>query len=322
MEPTSIDLVHPIQADDWEYVGAGSANIVFAYSGKAEKLQGKVIRLRMEDTKLSTLEIYKYLKSASFDELRVYFVKMALVKIDSTVLSSFQRILWKQKLQIGIDLNENHALILDNVFTDPMTHYTSIEINKYYKFFVHKTGNEVIFEFKPKWLNDAPSHHLNCRNCINAMLKNQNFVYCHLKMFMNEYGIKELCTVINEELSKKGVNIPGLYKDLETTIQKNFNVINILRELQNKINIHQALDSLSSVDDVTEELLFNMTLRDVSLIYNLKKGSVRILDLDKKPADKWESWKLQDLKYYKEYMKPSNLNCGIKTSVKTFISDP
>lgn len=284
-----------IDRKDWQYLGAGASNVVFAYIGNEVILGGKVIRLRIEGARFSTQEIYSYILTSQFDELRPYILETTMVKIDKNSLMVFQKLLFETHLK-RVKLDEDHALLLNNFLSDRINNYHIVELNKYYKFFIHKSSKEILFEFKPKWLTETSDKYLNCRNCATAKLKKQSFIYCHLKIF-EKGGIDSFCFSITKELQRKMVCTDGIKDSMKLTIESNFGLLNTLKKLQNKIDIHNELCNLSSIDDVTNELQFNMTLRDVSLIFNLRKSTAYLIDVDKKPPEKWKDWKLKELKY-------------------------
>lgn len=300
---------------EWEYIGCGAANVVFAYIGTKENLRHKVARLRLNKSMISTKDIYNYLHSENFKPFQNYMVEIHLCLVKAQVLRRFQKVLDSENLSFRIDDKEDHVLILDNLFSSSLKNYECFGLSKYHKLFVDKFENDIIFEFKPKWLYDLPKHHNNCRNCLNAKLKNQEFISCHLKLLNSEHGIEEWCNEIHSEFSSKYNSDLNLYELLKKCLLKNYELIHILFNLQKRINIHQKLESLGSIHDVDDELQFHMTIRDVSLFLKLSFQKIYVLDLDKKPKDKWESWKKQEIKFQRMYSKNLNLNCRIKANV-------
>lgn len=304
-----------IDITEWEYLGSGAANVVFGYIGDDEKLFRKVIRLRIEGSMLATPEVYDYLTSPQFDELKPFFLNISVVQISLKTLLEFQKLISTMRTcqSKKLKLDEKYALIMDNFLSDRICHYEIIKLNKYYKFFIRKFSNDLIFEFKPKWLTEPPDSFISCRNCINAMSKNQKFLYCHLQIF-NDGGIDSFSSTIANELQLRGVYIEDVQAMIKVAFEKNIVLLRTLRRLQSKINIHDVLSSLNSVDNVTDELLFNMTIRDVSLVFKLQSASVSIIDVDKKSPEKWKDWKLRELEYKHHYFSDSKLNCRVKTS--------
>jgi hypothetical protein len=302
-------------SSEWEYIGSGAANAVFAYCGTFEKLKHKVIRVRNLNGKLSTKEIYDYFHSPQFAHLNEYTVEPEIATITKNALEKLQIILNSEKPQFKLNLDEKDVLLMDNLFRFSMKDYKIIELSKYHKLFVHKFKSEILFEFKPKWLYTLPESHINCRNCLNARLKNQEFVCCHLKLLNPDSGIHEWCREIQGEISKRNELQLDLYDSIKNCIQKNYNLIQTLYSLQNNIDIHQRLLALNSENDVDEDLQFNMTIRDLSLFLNLNNQKIHIVDLDKKSRQKWESWKNQEVKLEKKYSLNLNLNCRVKTNI-------
>lgn len=298
--------------EDWEYVGSGSANAVFAYKGESVMLRGKVVRLRLANTEISTEEIFSYLQSSAFDKIRRYMLNVSLFTIMQQTICEFQNLAKSKGLSIKLDLNETHCLVMKNILSHNVSEYERIQLSKYHVFLVHKAEDEILFEFKPKWLYHLPVDHKNCRNCLIAKSKNQEFVSCHLKLVNDKSGISEWCKEIQEELGRRSKNRVEIFQALKECVTVNFALIQSLYELQNSIRIHDRIMQLNSEDDVNEDLQLNMTLRDVSIFMSLSKGEVFVLDLDKKSAKKWKKWKNQEQKLQGLHEKDLSLNCRFK----------
>lgn len=293
--------------EEWEYIASGSANSVFEYKGQNDKLKGKVLRLRLDGNEFTTLDIYKYLNSNLFDGLREYMIQTTLLKIDNYSLATFT-----EKKGLKLSLDEEYGLLLKNFYKYPIQEYQAISLNKYYKFFIHQSKNEVVFEFKPKWLYDIPNHHKTCRNCLNAMLKEEKFINCHLKI-IDKPSIDSWCEELQGEFLKYNENI-CITESLKKVLYKNHELIIKLYKLQNNIDIHNQLLNLESEHDITEKLQFNMTLRDISIFINLNTEELSILDLDKKPKSKWRAWKKKETLLQDLYTKDLGLDCSFKAN--------
>lgn len=308
-------ILDGISESEWEYVGCGAANVVFAYTGNEPTLKHKVVRVRLSKSIISTKEIYDYLHSVVFEQLKEYLVETRLFLVNENVLKTFQNVLYHNSMAIKINNKESHVLILDNLFSFSLANYKTVELSKYHKLYIDKFEKDLIFEFKPKWLYDLPKHHNNCRNCLNAKIKNQAFICCHLKLLDSKSGVDHWCREIHSEFASKCNSTLNLYELLKDCLLKNYGIIQILFNLQNNINIHQKLRSLNNIEDIDDELQFNMTIRDVSMFLKLSCQKIYILDLDKKPRDKWEDWKKQESKFQDMYSQNLNLDCRIKTNI-------
>lgn len=310
-----MDLDETLSETNWEYIGSGAANVVISYKGENKHLKGKVIRLRLKNSEFSTKEIYCYLKSQRFQDLRSYMVPTTIKKISYEFLVYIQNYLNQEKLNLELDLNEKSCLIMDNIFSNEISNYNIYQLNKYLKFFINKKNSNIIFEFKPKWISQMPDFHVNCRNCLVAKLKNQNFIPCHLKIFNNLEGLEEWCREIDLKFEEEFHINKDIFHLLKNCLVSNYGMIKTLYKLQNNFDIHEKILSLSSEKDVDEDLQFNITLRDVSIFMNLSENKVYILDLDKKAPSKWEKWKIQE-KTLQDYYSAEilDLNCRIKTN--------
>lgn len=310
-----IDLDETLTENNWEYIGSGAANVVISYKGERKHLKGKVIRLRLKKSEFSTNEIYSYLKSQKFHDLKSYMIPTIINEISQEFLVYIQKYLDQDKIRLQLDLNEKACLIMDNIFSDEMSHYNIYQLNKYLKFFINEKIADIIFEFKPKWISEMPNNHVNCRNCLVAKLKDQKFIPCHLKIFNNLEGLQEWCREIDLKFKEEFHIDRDIFEFLKNCFISNYTIINTLYELQNNFDIHKKILNLTSEADVDEDLQFNITVRDVSIFMNLSKNRVYILDLDKKSPNKWEKWKIQEKELQKYYFAGDlDLNCRIKTN--------
>lgn len=305
-----LDTINP---QEWNYIGSGSANVVLGYIGNNEDLKGMVVRLRLSKSHISTKEIYDYLNSAQFNELKRYIPKMTIHKVGSHGILSFQSILDDIGMKLSIKPTDEYVLLMRNIFQFPIQDYQRIELNKYYKFFFHKTNKEIVFELKPKWLYNLPEGYKTCRNCIIAQSKGQSFIICHLKLLGNENTLSQWCEEINNELKKRGLQL-DLKEKLQESLLENHDLFKRIASIQNRINIHERLESLNSETDVNDELCFAMTIRDLSILIKLNTGETYIVDLDKKSSKKWRSWKEQELKIKDQYLKDLDFNCRFETN--------
>ncbi|KAG0680186.1 Inositol-pentakisphosphate 2-kinase [Pichia californica] len=266
-----MDLDDTLYSHCWSYIGSGSANVVLCYNGVNSIFKGKAIRLRLKNTDVSTTEIYSYIHSKRFDKLREYMVNMEILNISEKFLYYIQNYLNENNIKLQLDLTENKCLIMKNIFPTYISDYKIIKLSKYHTFFINSILNEVLFEFKPKWLYKMPTDHINCRNCLIARSKGQEFIPCHLKLinYNDPNGIDEWCYEISIKLKQMNEENLNIYKPLKECIKFNFTIVKTLYELQNNINIHERILSLNSQKDVDDDLQFNMTLRDCSLMMNL-----------------------------------------------------
>lgn len=309
-----MNLDDTIDDGSWEYTGAGAANVVFGYMGNNVQFKGKVIRLRLNKSDISTSEIYSYLTSSKFDKLKKYMVNIDMVDISNKFLYYIQNQLDNQKKNLLLNMKERQCLIMDNIFSGSISKYKPIELSKYHKFFLNNIETEIIFEFKPKWLYQMPASHINCRNCLIARAKGQEFIPCHLKLINDSNGIFEWCKEIANEFSTRSNSSLDIYDLLKVCITKNYEILKLLYELQNSLDVHNALLQLKSEEDVSTDLQFNMTLRDLSIFMKLNENKVYLIDLDKKSSKKWKKWQAQEKQLEKYYSDDLDLDCRIETN--------
>lgn len=244
----------------WEYLNQGGANLVLSYIGDEKSLISKVLRLRKHDNGVSSRQVYEYIKSSKFDKLRKWIVSMDFVQVSKSLISRFG------------GLNEHHGILMPNLLGHKPV---KIKVNKYIKLW--ESDNGYVLELKPKWLNR--NDNLNCRNCLISRKKNQEFILCPLWLLHDIHGIEFWCRQVQSRLD---VDLMGSIKD---AIIKNIELIETLSNLQDD-NIQQLI----LYGDEEEELQFQMTIRDVSIFFNLQTGNANIIDLDLKPLSKRDTW--------------------------------
>lgn len=271
-----------INDENWQYINHGGANLVLGYTGNDKKFIGTVLRLRRYENGVCSRQIYEYMKSSKFDQLRQWIVPMGLVEISEELTKRFNVV------------NERHAIIMPNLLgIQPI----QFKINKYIK--IWKSSDGYVLELKPKWLNQKKS--LNCRNCLIALEKKQEFILCPLWLLHDIDGIEFWSKQVQSKLK---VDLEISIKD---AIIKNIKLLETLKDLQDD-NIQQLMLNLNE----EKELQFQMTIRDVSVFLNLQTGDAKILDLDLKPLDKRQSWINDDNKLKVSYNDESiGLQCPI-----------
>ncbi|QPG75185.1 hypothetical protein FOA43_002535 [Brettanomyces nanus] len=247
---------------DWEFLTKGSANAVYRYCGKDSRLEGKVLRVRLKGNTIRTREVYEYLSSSLFDAIRHYMLQIQLVSLDRQLIKKLEEF---SPQGVQLDTGDPEALLMDNVFKGPLSEYKLVKLNKYIVFYVK--DEEVLFEFKPKWLYKPPKSFSTCRNCAQAKMKNQSFVNCCLPLINGKEQTEQWFQRIIDEIQRLGLEkeIPlNSCRSGSSLLADLYNVIQALFRLQNKpgFDIHSVLKELKGASDVDNFLLLSMTLKD------------------------------------------------------------
>ncbi|VEU24235.1 DEKNAAC105406 [Brettanomyces naardenensis] len=278
----------------WNFLGKGSANAVYYYSGPTLDLSEKVLRLRLVGTTVSTREIHDWLSGHDFDPIRKYMLETELVLLDRDLLKDLD----SRSTAFRLDLTTRDGLLMRNILSYSPTEYRVITLSKYIVFHVHEDGRQTLLEFKPKWLYDSPEGYAACRNCIQARLKGQKFVNCSLQLLEGREGLERWCHKIQDELNGRGEKLE-VYEQLVEILTREYALIRGLYRIQNGedgYDIRSRLRDLQSEDDVDKFLQLSMAVKDVSVFVDLEKGEVVVVDLDKKSATKWRHWRDQEVK--------------------------
>lgn len=143
----------------------------------------------------------------------------------------------------------------------------------------------IFLELKPKWVYYDMEY---CRNCTHNALKGREAKYCYNQLLLNPSHLEAIfgdCKMYSDKF--KAAMIEYFNSDN--------NVFKMLYDLQKKLTENTtAIENLGSIDDVKDELLLLMTLRDVTCFIEWTGTrnalSVNIIDVDLKPKKKWTHW--------------------------------
>ncbi|ODV84950.1 hypothetical protein CANARDRAFT_28685 [[Candida] arabinofermentans NRRL YB-2248] len=283
----------------WLFLNKGSANAVFRHVTDDSSFSGKVIRLRLANSKIRTKEIYDYIVD-NFSALEDYLPRMDMVTLHQGFVNDLQH-----SSGVMLNLDDPNGILMDNLFQHPVS---TIKLNKHIIFHFNERNDESLFELKPKWLYDPPAEIKYCRNCSLLKYKNEKIITCNLKLLSRD-TLDEWCNDIIENLPNQ---LPGCLTgsevgmQLKSAMKENFDVIQKIYHLQNRkgFNAHERLLNLKSEDDVDDFLRYSMTLKDMTIVVGLYSKKLTILDLDKKSCSKWKSWQNQEASLSQYYTLP------------------
>lgn len=202
----------------------------------------------------------------SVDEVQDVLQNYAVAELDDDKVMSF-------KMR---DLRPRHLYGDSPLFDD---HFTKV--------YCDDLKQRILLEIKPKWLYRGDSQF--CRNCTHNIVKKRHIPYCYSLVVDDP---DHIATILNST----GIIYPT---DFITTLiryfHRNDNVLKKLYELQESLEKNTPLQSVSTINDVTPQLLLNMTLRDVTCFIGWNGQdpnslNVNLIDVDKKPIEKWEHW--------------------------------
>lgn len=157
--------------------------------------------------------------------------------------------------------------------------------NHFLKSYCSQNLQTVILELKPKWLYYDTDY---CRNCTHNAFKGRGTKYCYNQLLMNPAQL---------ELIFGECNIfPVKFKDaMHKYLRNDNNIFKILYDLQKKLTKNTTpISDIKSINDVNDEHLLLMTLRDVTCFIEWNSAEnalhVNIIDVDLKPKEKWTHW--------------------------------
>lgn len=328
-QPNVMNIAHFSNPLEWEFLARGNANAIYRYKGKEDRFLQKVLRVRLEKPSghyISTSELDQFIKTYCEPVFLKNMINSELVTIDRDFLVGLET------KNFVLMLSERSGFIMEDILFGNFRPY---ELSKHCKLHVEflnqESVNSVILELKPKWLYDNCTNY--CRNCALNQYRNYERHFCPLDFLSNstmERGIDDLLSKIPKEISS-------------ITDQSNsFNLKKLLRNYLASDNIFQTIKAsqeidqkdficnVQSSDDVSDELLFAMTMRDVGVFIKVRKvlseeiengivfDSERfsfkdddeylvktyMYDFDLKLRSKFEHWKKTDLalrEFYNSY---------------------
>ncbi|AQZ16484.1 IPK1 (YDR315C) [Zygosaccharomyces parabailii] len=143
------------------------------------------------------------------------------------------------------------------------------------------SGDDILMEFKPKWLYSKLGY---CRNCAYNSLKNRDISYCYVTL-LNEP--RHFFSIV------KQASLPREFvEDIIGYFSSSDNILRVLHDAQKKLDV-QPWTQIGSASDVDDQCLLCMTLRDVTCFIRWHPNSpvsVSVVDVDLKPREKWEYW--------------------------------
>ncbi|GEQ66533.1 hypothetical protein JCM33374_g196 [Metschnikowia sp. JCM 33374] len=306
---------------EWKFFAKGNANAIYRYQGSEEYFQQRVLRLRLSkpsENYISTLELNDFVKSHCEKYFPENIIKSELVRLSEDFLSQLET----QNFKLMV--SEKYGFLLDDMLFGNFKSYDLSKNCKLHVKFEEQNNPEsissVILELKPKWLYNNDTNY--CRNCSLSQLRKLDRHFCPLDFLSEstiERGLDDLFSKVPKEIFSI-TEADGHFK-LRNLLRNYFshpnNIFQILKSLQVLKTSSDWICNVKSKEDVSEQLLFVMTMRDVGIFLKFEKslqkesndhlenkiidGNVKyitssfIYDLDLKPRGKYEHWRNTDL---------------------------
>lgn len=287
-------LDHSSVPHDWQFFAKGGANLLLQYHGSGEYFSDKLMRLRRQKchTRLiRNMEVFKFTEEFR-DELGECLIEYQLFDLDSELFTH---------LKSAFDIVDDYtALVVKNLISSCTL---SIELSKHGKLHIEQldalhASKIVILELKPKWLTLSQS--IYCRNCCLAHSRNEKRHFCPLDLVIKSRiskGVSDLMAPIPELVKEKfeqfGISMERI---LAKYLNTNNNIFQHLQNLQMKYDVPD-LSTIETEDDLLDEILRGMSLRDVGLFLRLEVSANHetsvtptVFDLDPKSPLRLNYW--------------------------------
>ncbi|CDK27116.1 unnamed protein product [Kuraishia capsulata CBS 1993] len=310
---------------DWIFLAKGNANAVFSYRGEDPKLQGLVLRLRLQlaDSQgyIPVQSIVEYVNSKirpSFKNGEI--VDMSLVELAPGFAEALSGI-----SHVALQKDEKYGILLPNILPEYERATNIVEMSKHIKFRFYQNDITVL-ELKPKWLYQLPAGVSTCRNCALERLRSEtkrgntgkstgagggiSRPICPLDLLSPktlQRWTDKVCSPLAEHMDVTQLKVQLLH------VLQRQSSIKAIFELQNENNldVHQNIRNLKGESSIGEDLSLSMTMKDVTVFITFGEDAadIKIIDLDLKPAAKWSHWKTMEQKlvdsgFYDELMSP------------------
>lgn len=271
-----------IDPDDWEYFSEGAANMIFKSSNPIFKNQLLRIRKKASD---NSAEIVTAAKINDFFQKHVrpvlgdYYVKNQLVNLPNNFAKTInsREPSPHQRNDSPLDEEEPHAFLMESVFNSSLS--ASTIKGKGYQLAICKAPDsddtqEILFEFKPKWLLQSPNSgdkSVRCRTCALAFMRGKKPGICPLDLVSEDYSVilkafTQLLKDSDKDPKLMNVNLPEI---IATSLYKS-DVFTKLIQLQ-KLDARGILWYKFHEEEVDDDFLLATAARDCTLFVTIKK---------------------------------------------------
>ncbi|AOA63495.1 Inositol 1,3,4,5,6-pentakisphosphate 2-kinase [Komagataella phaffii CBS 7435] len=270
--------------EDWTFLNKGKANAIFKYIGNDMNYKGKVIRLRLADQLVLSKEIFEFVNS--FRPQLHQLIAMELIPVSSRFLTTLEQ-------ESGIAIKKDtHGIIMPLIGLPEQRK----RVSKHISLYTDPVQNHLTVEIKPKWLYSIPQHTSLCRNCALNFYRDEE-LFCTLDLLSPN--------LITNWVDKLGLN--EQHSESLTQFLSNSDLFHILYDLQHFEDIHETIGTLTNENEVPEELIRSMALKDITIYISFANDDtkVTIIDLDKKHPSKYRHWKKQEESLWNLYSQNS-----------------
>ncbi|KAL3233911.1 Inositol-pentakisphosphate 2-kinase [Nakaseomyces bracarensis] len=265
-----------------EIIGSGGANVLLRPVGIRKELYRCCVRYSsLKRNNELTIDNYRYIREVVAPLLAGLLAEMELVTLKLEEVGTVLR-------ERVPDFDDSAVVAFKMLNLRPENVYGSVPKfdDHFTKVYCDDSHANIVLEIKPKWLHRDPEF---CRNCTHNLMKGRNIPYCYSLVVKYPHQIVEI-------LSFTGIDYPEAFtRTLESYFEQDNNVLRVLYSLQETLERETPLATVNTVNDVTNALLLNMTLRDVTCfiewsILDPDTVKVNVVDVDKKPSVKWQHW--------------------------------
>lgn len=253
-------------------VGEGNSNVVLSLK---KYYSSEVIRVCKRFSKVSLNNEY-LLKNKTFQERFIKeFVgiskcidEILYKKVDKDTDNELFHIIEKVLMDKHVTIDEGYVIIM--VFKNHLNFEISRKINVDYYTTIY---NDFMVEFKPKWANMSLYDYKKYINYPNAATSDKEVSFCRNCKHINPAKPHLYC--YNGCKSSKSIVKYGIFHDyLKNTDNLIYQIYKLQRDIQQTIN--------NNID--TDLFYINglIALRDLSIFYNMKTNTEKIIDLDYK----------------------------------------
>lgn len=185
-----------LKPEDWEYFAEGAANMIL--KSRLPQYSGTLLRVRKYvEGSPSTVRVNEFYQKNVIPILGDYYVGTRLVNLSQGFVKTIneREPAETQRNDTPLDDAEEHAFLMESAF-DSNLKTNTVKIKSSLLTLCSTPDNgelqEVVLEFKPKWLLKSPNsgeQSIRCRTCALAFKRGKKPGICPLDLVSDDYDI-------------------------------------------------------------------------------------------------------------------------------------
>lgn len=276
---------HELKPEDWQYFAEGAANMIL--KSDLPRYGGKLLRVRKYvPGSPSTVLVNDFYQKHVVPVLKETYVSSQLVNLSEGFVHAIniRPPAKKQRNDAKLDEDETHAFLMESAFDSSLT-ITSHKIKACSITLCNSPSGkleEVVVEFKPKWLLLSPNsgeNSIRCRTCALAYMRGKKPGICPLDLVSEDYKVVHAAFEQNLKGSEEFVSSEFPLSDVISKALYKSEVFEKLKRLQ-AMDV-RGIARYSNDEDLDENFLVATAARDCTMFVSVRIGSTPAKNSDK-----------------------------------------